>query len=124
MAAYLSTGRIELPTGIAARLVSPCYNGKMPRRSAAYHHGHLREAVLTAAAELVDEGEPLGLRELGRRVGVSHAAVHHHFPTVDGRGGRCHPARQAARPVPRARRRLRALRARASASLSPPVPRR
>ena len=65
-------------------MVSPCYNGKMPRRSAAYHHGHLREAVLTAAAELVDEGEPLGLRELGRRVGVSHAAVHHHFPTVDG----------------------------------------
>src|ERR1051326_4997124 len=28
-------------------------------------------------------GEPLGLRELGRRLGVSHTAVHHHFPSVD-----------------------------------------
>ena len=53
-------------------------------RIASYHHGRLREAVLVAAVELVDDGEPLGLRELGRRVGVSHAAVHHHFPSVDG----------------------------------------
>lgn len=49
-----------------------------------YHHGHLREAVLAKATALVDTGEPLGLRELGRRLGVSHAAVHHHFPSVDG----------------------------------------
>jgi AcrR family transcriptional regulator len=55
----------------------------MPRGSTAYHHGHLREAVLTAAARLVDDGELLGLREIGRRVGVSHTAVHHHFPTVE-----------------------------------------
>jgi AcrR family transcriptional regulator len=56
----------------------------MTRRARAYHHGHLREAVLGAAVRLVDAGEPLGLRELGRRLGVSHAAVHHHFPSVDG----------------------------------------
>jgi AcrR family transcriptional regulator len=58
----------------------------VPRRAhaAAYHHGHLREAVIAAAIALVDEGEALGLRELGRRLGVSHTAVHHHFPTVDG----------------------------------------
>ena len=49
-----------------------------------YHHGHLREAVLAAAVELVDAGEALGLRELGRRLGVSHTAVHHHFPSVEG----------------------------------------
>ena len=55
----------------------------MPRRSAAYHHGHLREAVLAVATELVDEGQPLGLREIGRRIGVSHTAVRHHFPTVE-----------------------------------------
>ena len=54
------------------------------RKPASYHHGHLRDAALAAAVALVDEGEPLGLRELGRRLGVSHAAVHHHFPTVDG----------------------------------------
>lgn len=56
----------------------------MTRRARAYHHGHLREAVLEEAVALVDDGEPLGLRELGRRLGVSHAAVHHHFPSVDG----------------------------------------
>ena len=52
-----------------------------------YHHGHLRDAVLAEAASLVDAGQPLGLRELGRRLGVSHAAVHHHFPAVDGLAG-------------------------------------
>ena len=58
----------------------------MPVR-ASYHHGDLRAAALAAATALVDAGEPLGLRELGRRVGVSHAAIHHHFPTVDGVAG-------------------------------------
>ena len=53
----------------------------MPRR--AYHHGSLREAVLAEATALVDAGEPLVLRELGRRLDVSHTAVHHHFPSVD-----------------------------------------
>jgi AcrR family transcriptional regulator len=44
----------------------------------------LRNAALATARDLVDAGEPLGLRELGRQLGVSHAAIHHHFPTVDG----------------------------------------
>lgn len=54
-------------------------------RAATYHHGALREAVLAEATRLVDESGPgaLGLRELGRRLGVSHAAVHHHFHTLD-----------------------------------------
>lgn len=54
------------------------------RGKAPYHHGYLRNAALASARDLVDAGEPLGLRQLGRRLGVSHAAIHHHFPTVDG----------------------------------------
>ena len=46
-----------------------------------YHHGDLRRAILTAAAEAVRESGPaaLSLRELARRAGVSHAAPAHHF---------------------------------------------
>jgi len=57
---------------------------RKPRR-AGYHHGRLRETTIDEAVSLVDEGGPeaLGLRELGRRLGVSHTAIHHHFPTVE-----------------------------------------
>src|SRR5512145_3325109 len=46
-----------------------------------YHHGELRQALLDAAAAVVErEGvEALSLRELARRLGVSHAAPAHHF---------------------------------------------
>lgn len=46
-----------------------------------YHHGDLREALLQAAEELLDEaGLPaLSLRACARRAGVSHAAPKHHF---------------------------------------------
>ena len=46
-----------------------------------YHHGNLREALVEAAVEVVREGGPeaLALRELARRVGVSHAAAYRHF---------------------------------------------
>ncbi|MBD3944423.1 TetR/AcrR family transcriptional regulator [Nocardioides ganghwensis] len=46
-----------------------------------YHHGNLREALVEAAVEVVREGGPeaLSLRELARRVGVSHAAAYRHF---------------------------------------------
>lgn len=46
-----------------------------------YHHGNLREALLAAAAESIAEAGPsaLSLRNLARRVGVSHAAPAHHF---------------------------------------------
>lgn len=49
-----------------------------------YHHGDLREALLTAAeAELVEHGiGGLNLRGCARRAGVSHAAPRHHFPTL------------------------------------------
>jgi AcrR family transcriptional regulator len=44
-----------------------------------YHHGALREALLEAALETLRQGEPLTLRGVARRAGVSHAAPYHHF---------------------------------------------
>jgi AcrR family transcriptional regulator len=52
------------------------------RRSKPYHHGHLREALLQAAIQLIAEAGPAGftLREVARRAGVSHNAPYRHFP--------------------------------------------
>lgn len=52
-----------------------------PKPRAGYHHGDLREALLTAAEQLLhDEGlQGLTLRACARRAGVSHAAPKHHF---------------------------------------------
>ncbi len=46
-----------------------------------YHHGNLREALLKAALEIVQEqgASALSLREVARRAGVSHAAPAHPF---------------------------------------------
>jgi AcrR family transcriptional regulator len=51
-----------------------------------YHHGDLRRALLTAAAEVIAESGPaaLSLRDLARRAGVSHAAPAHHFGDKKG----------------------------------------
>ncbi len=51
----------------------------MPRQS--YHHGNLRSELLRHAEALIAEDGPsaLSLREVARRVGVSHAAATHHF---------------------------------------------
>src|SRR5579859_5879641 len=51
-----------------------------------YHHGDLRRALLDVAVEVIAEVGAAGvsLRELARRVGVSHAAPAHHF--ADKRG--------------------------------------
>jgi AcrR family transcriptional regulator len=47
-----------------------------------YHHGNLREALLTRAQEVLRErgAAALTLRELARDVGVSHGAPRRHFP--------------------------------------------
>ena len=47
----------------------------------AYHHGDLRRALTEAAWELVREHglDALTLREVARKVGVTHAAPYHHF---------------------------------------------
>lgn len=46
-----------------------------------YHHGDLRQALIEAAIALIGEQEvgSLSLREVARRVGVSHAAPYRHF---------------------------------------------
>ncbi len=56
---------------------------KSPR---AYHHGGLREAMLAAAGQLIEEQgiDRLTLRECARRAGVSHGAPAHHFRDVRG----------------------------------------
>jgi AcrR family transcriptional regulator len=49
-----------------------------------YHHGDLRNALLAGALALIEENglEGLSLRKVAARVGVSHAAPEHHFPTM------------------------------------------
>src|ERR1700712_866407 len=59
-----------------------------PRRSKPpkpYHHGDLRNALLKAAREVLEERGPsfLGLREISRRVGVSAPSAYHHFSSRD-----------------------------------------
>ena len=44
-----------------------------------YHHGNLRAALLEQAELTLNEGGDLSLRELARRIGVSHAAPRRHF---------------------------------------------
>src|SRR5918998_300942 len=52
---------------------------RKPRRP--YHHGNLRRALLDETlATIRDEGvDGLTLREIGARLGVSHAALYRHF---------------------------------------------
>lgn len=46
-----------------------------------HHHGNLREALIAAGLELMEQGGPdaLTLRKCAKRAGVSHAAPAHHF---------------------------------------------
>lgn len=91
--------------------------------SSSYHHGHLREALVSEAVEVARERGPeaVVVRELARRVGVSHNAAYRHFAHRDDLiaavAGRAHAElmeamqRQLATltaddPVLRARRRL------------------
>ncbi len=45
----------------------------------AYHHGDLRAALLDAAIQALEAGEPFSLRAVARRAGVSPAAPYRHF---------------------------------------------
>ncbi|MCW9035035.1 MAG: TetR/AcrR family transcriptional regulator [Rhodospirillales bacterium] len=59
---------------------SPSQNKK------AYHHGNLREALVDAAIDILEnEGlKALSLRAVARRVGVSQTAPYHHFKDKEG----------------------------------------
>jgi AcrR family transcriptional regulator len=61
--------------------------GKSPRFKPAktYHHGNLREALLTAGAKLLAQrgGAPLTLRDIAKSAHVSHAAPYHHFASLE-----------------------------------------
>jgi len=52
-----------------------------PEKKAGYHHGDLRRALLAEAVAMLeaDGGAELSLRDLARRLGVSHGAPSHHF---------------------------------------------
>ncbi|MBZ0221787.1 MAG: TetR/AcrR family transcriptional regulator [Dokdonella sp.] len=51
------------------------------RGATEYHHGDLRQALLDAAQDLLISAgiEAVGMREIARRVGVSHAAPYRHY---------------------------------------------
>ena len=55
---------------------------RVQRRNVGVHYqGDLRRALIDAAAAILDEvgADVLSLREVARRIGVSHAAPAHHF---------------------------------------------
>jgi AcrR family transcriptional regulator len=55
----------------------------MARRTA-YHHGDLRKALVDTGLSMLEELglKELSLRKIAARVGVSHAAPEHHFPSL------------------------------------------
>lgn len=58
----------------------------MKKNKNTHHHGNLREALITAGIELLDESGVAGLtlRKCAAKAGVSHAAPAHHFRGLKG----------------------------------------
>ncbi|WP_406633306.1 TetR/AcrR family transcriptional regulator [Amycolatopsis sp. WGS_07] len=48
-----------------------------------YHHGDLRAALLTAAMQMLEQGEQFSLRAVARKAGVSPTAPYRHFADRD-----------------------------------------
>jgi AcrR family transcriptional regulator len=57
-----------------------------PKKTNKHHHGDLKNALIQAGIELLEEGgiEALSLRKCAIRAGVSHAAPTHHFNGLEG----------------------------------------
>jgi AcrR family transcriptional regulator len=58
------------------------YDFGMASKTKTYHHGNLKEALISAGLEILTEKgiEGLSLRSVAKRIGVSHAAPYNHFP--------------------------------------------
>lgn len=56
-----------------------------PARTRAYHHGDLREALISRGVESVEANgfEHLSLRAIAQSIGVSPSAAYHHFADKD-----------------------------------------
>lgn len=70
------------PRTPAAKKVAKATPKKTPKP---YHHGNLRESLLTAARLVLAERGALGitLRDVAKAAGVSHAAPYHHFASLN-----------------------------------------
>jgi len=59
-------------------------SAKCKTKAAHYHHGDLREACLRGALNFIENGElNFSLRDLARKIGVSHQAPYHHFKSLN-----------------------------------------
>lgn len=56
-----------------------CPVHRLIRRKQGYHHGDLRNALVTEALQLLEQEGDFTLRDLARRLGVSAAALYAHF---------------------------------------------
>ena len=65
-----------------AKRASPSKAKAKAKAKPAYHHGDLKQALVSAGLALADESglEALTTRALARKLGVSHAAPARHFP--------------------------------------------
>lgn len=59
---------------------------KSPAKKNDHHHGDLKNALVKAGIDLLEEGgiDGLSLRKCAARAGVSHSAPAHHFDGLDG----------------------------------------